>query len=232
MLHDASMDGLSISIRKAIVDRDEVSVRSLSRYYALALGMWSEVLLLKVLHERRAFSFEEIERILRLGAAQRWEETVKSCFRKHFKRVELSELTLRPDAFNQYQTIVKALRTELVPTISLRNCLAHGQLRYTLREDLACIDERLMRQLRGDNFLTLSIKRRILLDISRVVRSLAIWHKNFGEHFNEHFYRVVHSVHKVKSTKQREYDAYSEMLRSRSERGREHRRNNEAKLAK
>lgn len=225
---DASMNALSGSIHKAIATKDEQTVQSLSRHFALALGMWSEVLLLKVLHEHRAFTFDEIAQILKIGATDRWKELVKFCFRKHFNVTDLNILTLRHSRFSQYKTLMETLETELLPIINLRNRLAHGQLRYTLGDNYSSIDERLMQQLYRENILTLQIKRRILFYISRIVRSLAIWHPKFDEHFDKYYNVVVCSTHKVKTNK---YKDYCEELIARSARGRQYRQRNEAEAS-
>ena len=222
------MDALSGSIRKAIATKDEKTVQSLSRHFALALGMWSEVLLLKVLHERSAFTFDEIDQTLKIGAIDRWKELVRLCFRKHFHVTDLNVLTLRHSRFSQYKTLMETLENELLPIINLRNRLAHGQLRYTLGDSCSSIDERLMQQLRRENILTLQLKRRILFYISRIVRSLAIWHPKFDDHFDRYYSVVVCSTHMVKTSK---YKDYCEELIARSARGRQYRQRNEAQAS-
>lgn len=224
------MDALSRSIHKAIAAKDEKTVQSLSRHrhYALDLGMWSEVLLLKVLHERRAFTFREIDQILRIAATDRWKELVKLCFRKHFHTTDLNDLTLPHSRFSQYKTLMESLENELLPIVNLRNRLAHGQLRYTLRDSYSSIDERLMQQLHRENIVTLQIKRRILFYISRIVRSLAIWHPKFNEHFDKYYSVVVCSTHEVKTS---QYKDYCEQLIARSARGRQYRQRNEAQAS-
>jgi len=222
---DASMDALSRSIHKAIAAKDEKTVQSLSRHYTLALGMWSEVLLLKVLHEQRAFTFHEIDQILRIAATDRWKELVKLCFRNRFRTIDLNERTLPPSRFSQHKTLMESLENELLPIVNLRNRLAHGQLRYTLRNSYSSIDERLMRQLHRENIVTLQIKRRILFYISRIVRSLAIWHPKFNEHFDKYYSVVISSNYELRTSK---YEDYCEELIARSTRGRQYRQRNEA----
>ncbi len=220
---NTSMDRLSLSIRRAIRKEDKKTVSALTPYYALSLGMWSEVRLLKLLHERRGFTLEEIKEILSRNLIEMWKFVVEMSFRKHYKKDELTIKTLKHTKYQQYQTIKESLDQELIPVIELRNRLAHGQLTYTLCSDRTGINTQLMANLNRENIVTLQLKRRLLDHIARIIHSIAVFHPNFDKDFDKNYDIVINATEQIQEC---DFEAYSRYLRSRYFRGREWRKNN------
>lgn len=214
---NTSMDRLSLSIRSAIAREDRKTEFALTHYYTLALGMWAEVRLLKLLHEHRVFNAKIIAGLPK-DQITRWKSIVDLSFRKHFKVSELTIDTLRFNKFMQYKELIERLGTELSPVIVLRNRLAHGQLRYTLIEDCSSLNETLMQQLHRENIMTLQLKRRLLDHIARIIHALIVFHPNFNMIFDRHYAVVLDSARQIKRNK---FKDYRTCLRERYVRGKD-----------
>jgi hypothetical protein len=214
-----ALDHVARSGRESLARRRESEVPTFVRLHAFLLGAWAECRLLKLLHERKAFTDADRQRIVSQSTAlDRWTTTIELAFRKHYgvSSARLSRSSLPPTAFLRYASILEIVASELKVAIELRNKLAHGQWIYPLNHELTEVSQTQMDALRLENLFTLEQKRRLIEVIAALVNDLVISRPAFERDFDKHYRIVTQTQINLVS---RDYQKWVSQLRTSYERG-------------
>ncbi|MFQ5852626.1 MAG: hypothetical protein ACE5JU_18870 [Candidatus Binatia bacterium] len=221
---DTALQRVTRSLRDAISRSDDETTFAFVRLYALMLGAWAECRLSKLLYEPNAFNESE-RHCIRERSTQfdRWSVTVEIAFRKHYHvpRATLSESTLSHSVYARYSSLVKMLNEDLLPTIQLRNKLAHGQWRYPLNSEGDDVAQEQMDVLRNENLLSLQFKRKLLNYLSDVIHDLVVSRPTFERDFDDHYRAIVQTRQNLRN---RSFSSYIQKMRGKYKRGQEKRR--------
>ncbi|MGN7503712.1 MAG: hypothetical protein ACTHPO_12090 [Alphaproteobacteria bacterium] len=213
---DSALLHTALAAKEAIRLRQHKQVTIFNRMYALTLGAWAEVRLLKLLYDTGGFPVV-IRRQVEASDTlyERWEMCIEKAFEHKYNRPTDS---LPKTAKLRYELIIKYLETHLKPTITIRNKLAHGQWIYPLNCDLSSVEESAKASLEQQNIMILQYKKNMLNAIASVIHDLVVSRPTFERDFDKHFQKVD-DIERDIST--RTYKSYVKELIKRFERGKQ-----------
>lgn len=210
---------LALSIRHSIARQQVSTEESLVRLYTLLLATWAEARLVKLIHEKRAFTVEERAHLLdEPSQLACWKATVRKAFQKHYKTRKLSETTLGVANYARHTRIQEILDSEFDLIISLRNRLAHGQWVYPLNNTRNAVATTYMAALKRENFGRLQQKKNILFHVSEIIHHLVVSKPWFETAFDVHYRAILDAT---RNLEKRSYSSYREQLRAKLQRGRQ-----------
>ena len=214
----AGLDHVFRSARDAIARSDSTVIDTHIRLLSFLLGVWSEVRLLKILHEPNGFSQAQRECISKDSALQRWLLAVELAFRKRYK---IPKAALRPPrlpstAHFRFRTLTETLENELSGIITIRNKLAHGQWVYPLTKEMDRVATDQMRALNQENILSLTSKRRLVEILCEIVHDLIVSKPTFDRDWDKHFRRFEQTRTNLR---RKEYQKWQGHIRARYRRG-------------
>lgn len=128
---------------RAIREKQESDLISLTRFYALLYSAYAEVSFLKLIHSPNAFSDSEIEQIKR---RRNLEEKWKKCVELAFLR--LNTIGNAGEIANKKQTILRILDEYIIGPSQIRNKIAHGQWSVCLNNDSSKINPIITQEIR------------------------------------------------------------------------------------
>lgn len=218
-----SLDRTALLLRQAISKNDSKNEQSLTKMYALLLGIWAENRLAKTIYQKRVLTHEKRGKLLRKGTQiQKWEKIVNESFKKRYKVKKLNEMSLGHTVFQQHSAIITLLKNDLEPVISLRNKLAHGQWINIFNSNPDETKKRLqhdkMNSLSNDNIISLQGKRQILYHIASLIHTCLDRKPWFKRDFDYH-YRVIQQT-KINMQKH-SFDDYKAKMQAKFKRGRQ-----------
>ncbi|MEK6418109.1 MAG: hypothetical protein V4801_00735 [Burkholderia gladioli] len=197
--------------KAAIATKRSAELSSLLRLYALLIGAWAEVRLLKVVHEPDAFS--DAERLLILSEKtqlDQWKMLAETAFRKHYVIALPTPINKLPhSARSRFDAISELFDNELSTVITVRNKLAHGQWEYALNGTNDAIEQSIMKELKKENYLSLQFKDDLISCIADIANVLSVSQKAFERDFDQ-FYSKFEQLRL--NLKNRKYSKYEAML--------------------
>lgn len=207
-------------LKRCIAIDQGAAASALLKTFTLLIGAWSEVRLLKLLHEPNGFL--EIDRNQILGAdskIEQWKLSVQIGFRRRYNvpNAALSAQSLPATAYLRYRDIAQLIENDLRPIIEIRNKLAHGQWARTLNSEMDDISQNMMAMLNTENALSANFKKRIIEALSRIVNDLIVGGLAFDRDFDSH-YRILEQT--KTNLRTRRYERWVNSLRDQSSRGR------------
>lgn len=206
--------------KRCLATRQDTAARSLLKTFTLLIGAWSEVRLLKLLHEDNGFSGHERTRILAANTkVAQWQSALEIGFRRRYNvpAAAISRQSLPATAYLRYHEMVSLIENDLRPIVEIRNKLAHGQWARTLNAELTGISSEMMALLNTENALSANYKMKILEVVSRLVNDLMIGGAAFDRDFDSHYRQLEQTKTNLRS---RSFDEWEGMLRSKFGRGR------------
>lgn len=220
---DQALDQTASSLRISIRICNLKQTKYFTCLFAMLLGAWAEVRLLKLLNEINAFNDSQTRKILQKPSLYlQWQEAVKISFEvKYCTGGQYMPATARL----RYQEIKNLMDVHLKPVIELRNKLAHGQWAFPLNSKNTDLAADAMRALKQQNLLNLQFKKQLLELISFMINDLALSKPTFERDFDNHFRRVDEVQRNLSN---RSYTDYCNVLICRYKKGLVKRRVNEA----
>jgi hypothetical protein len=206
-------------LKRCIATRQTVATNVLLKTFVLLIGAWSEVRLLKLLHEPHGFLDPERDKIL--GGSSKidqWKLCVELGFRRRYgvRSAVISRTSFPLTAYLRYQELNTLLEHDLRPIIEIRNKLAHGQWERALNNDLTDVSQAMMALLNTENALSANFKKNIVEALSRLVNDLVVGGNAFDRDFDVH-YRTLEQARTNLRT--RSYQSWCSSLQSKFERG-------------
>ena len=163
---DLACNHIYRELKRCLATKQDKAVDALLKTFTLLIGAWSEVRLLKVLHEPNGFAEAERSKVLNTTAKiDQWKLLAEIGFRRRYNlpNAQLSRQTLPLTAYLRYQEIISVIEKDLRPIIEIRNKLAHGQWARTLNSEMTDISSSMMALLNTENALSANFKKKIYL---------------------------------------------------------------------
>lgn len=218
---------IELDLRRFISISDSKNEYTYTKILSQLITCWAEVRILKVLYEQGAFSQSEIDAILhgRATLESKWKDSVELAFLKAYSLnrslpVE-SQLTGEPRA--RYNQIIDLISNELLPSIQLRNRIAHGQWRTAFTSNLKNISAPLTQQLSRENIISLQLKKNILIGLALIIHDLAVSRPTFERDFDKYFRSILENRRNLHN---RDYNVYKLKMIAQYQRGLLKRRQN------
>lgn len=211
------------SIKDAIREGDKEKEYIFTLLATQIIGNWAEVRLHKLLHEIKCFSDIELNFINCSSSSleERWLNTFRLSVCRHFK-IKLTRddkmimARLNRIDYHMYSDIVEVIENYMVPSINLRNRIAHGQLKKVLNSDLTQISEDLMREINTINIIKVQNMYKILKLLSQLINDISISPSTYLRDFN----LIYSNIKKFADNKhKRNYEKYCNTLIDRYQRG-------------
>lgn len=215
-------DSLGLSLRHNLALGKNLEAESLTRIYALLVGVWAEVRLQKILFEPGGFQAARRGLVILCKKQQaKWEMAVKLGFCEHlgvpdnvilngtatipvddiqqkvnkiFSNID-AELTTKLDTAKmaKYQSIIQLIRSDLLYIVELRNKLAHGQLCFILNSKGNDIVQSKIDALNQENNLTLQNKLKLLENLANIIHDLVVTEPTFDRDFVNNYNKIINN---------------------------------------
>ncbi|WP_299159053.1 hypothetical protein [uncultured Tenacibaculum sp.] len=206
-------------LRRYISIEQESKVYKYTKILSYLVTCWSEVRILKLTYENNAFTSSEIGIIINSGTlADKWKNALKIAVCKAYNINPItdfvSQLPFTPK--NRYLEIYHLIESDLLPSIELRNRIAHGQWKYAFTNDLKNANTHLTGQLRQENIVNLQLKRKLLTGLSFLIHDLIISEATFDRDFDKN-YRLIEQ--NKRNLHKRDYASYKTKMVEKYQRG-------------
>lgn len=120
---------------RAIREKNDADLNSLTKLYALLYSAYAEVSLLKLIHTPNAFGDSEITQIENgRNLEEKWKKCVELAFKKLNTDANLGEIA------NKKRTLTKIQNKYIIAPSLIRNKVAHGQWIVCLNNDCSRIN--------------------------------------------------------------------------------------------
>ncbi len=177
-------------LRKYISMAEERPVYKYTKLLSQLIICWAETRILKLAYEKNAFDVNQINEIItRRTLEQKWLTSLNIAISKAYKiksKINI-ENSLPFTARARYNEIKKLINTDLVPSIELRNRIAHGQWRIAFTNNLKAISTELTGRLRTENIVSLQLKKKLLIRLAILIHDLAVSPKTFERDFDKNY---------------------------------------------
>jgi hypothetical protein len=214
-----ALNGVERDLRYYVARSDDPRVAVYTRLLTHLVTAWAEVRVLKLAYEPGRFSPQEIASILQAETAKhRWLLSLEISVRKAYSvssgRALAASLTFTPHA--RYLALVELIESELLPSIELRNRIAHGQWEFALSNDLRSVNGQLTQEMQKQNIVTLQLRRRIFESLGQLIHNLAVSPVTFERDFDAG-YRTIEQQRN--NLHHRDYAKYEQAMVAKYRRG-------------
>jgi hypothetical protein len=206
-------------LRRYISTEQEGKVYKYTKILSYLVTCWSEVRILKLTYEDNAFTANEITSIINSSTlADKWKKALKIAISKAYNVNQItdfvSQLPFTPKS--RYLEIHHLIESDLLPSIELRNRIAHGQWKYAFTNDLKNTNTQLTGKLRQENIVNLQLKRKLLTGLSFLIHDLIISEATFDRDFDKN-YRLIEE--NKRNLHKRDYTSYKTKMVEKYQRG-------------
>jgi hypothetical protein len=223
---------VELDLRRYISIEDSKNEYTYTKILSQLITCWTEVRILKLIYEDRAFTQAEIDLIIPTRPARpatlenKWKKALEIAISKAY-RLDVTldiETQLSGDILLQYQDITKLITEDLVPLIEIRNRIAHGQWKFAFTSSLRNISTDLTAKISAENIVSLQLKQSILTGLALLIHDLAVSPPTFQRDFQRNY-------NKIKSNKEnlhkRSYSDYKRIMIEKYKRGQTKKNSNE-----
>ncbi|TBV26518.1 hypothetical protein DMZ43_05470 [Meridianimaribacter sp. CL38] len=213
-------------LRRYISMEQESKVYKYTKILSYLVTCWSEVRILKLTYEDNAFSQSEIGIIINSGTlADKWKNALKIAVCKAYNlNPTVDFVSLLPfTPKSRYLEIHHLIESDLLPSIEIRNRIAHGQWKYAFTNDLRNTNTQLTGHLRQENIVKLQLKRKLLTGLSFLIHDLIISEATFDRDFDKN-YRLIEE--NKRNLHKRDYASYKLKMVEKYQRGKLKRKEN------
>lgn len=209
-------------LRKYISMEQSHNEKIYTKILSYLVTCWTEVRILKLIHEQNAFTEDEMKIVMAARTLeQKWIRALNISICKAYglqitnesERIE-QLLPFTPRA--RYKEIRNLIETDLVPSITIRNRIAHGQWVYALTNDLSAVSPELMRDLQKENIVELQLRVKIFKNLAQIIHDLAVSPSTFERYFDENFQKLEQQKNNLHK---RNYRTYKEKMVQKYQRG-------------
>jgi hypothetical protein len=197
---DRAFDIAARECRRAIGRQDVAAIDCLTKTCIFLFGARMENRLFRLLYEPTAFTDERRARILVQGRGieDAWVATIGEAFaaRRNLRpRAVPDRLSFTDKA--RHDELVRLVRDELAPIITLRNVLGHGQWHRALTADRSRVDAGRMQLLRTTRLWHLTIKANLLEHLVWLLHDLAVTDFAFERDFDKRWTDLQSAKHRL-----------------------------------
>ena len=206
---DVAFETTARACRTAIGQEDHSTVDALTKTCAFLFGARMENRLFRLLFEPGGYSDAQRERILQAKSIEdSWVRAVSEAFAERYS-LRPSSVPDRLSFTNRarHDELVRLVRDELAPVITLRNVLGHGQWHRALAPDRSRIDESRMRLLTATRLWHLTVKANVLDHLVWILHDLAVTDSAFERDFDKRWADLESAKHRLSLNKYQEWEA-------------------------
>lgn len=196
---DRAFDIVARDCRAAIARENAVEVDALTKTCILLFGARMENRFHRLVFEPGAFSDVQRERIISSRSLEdSWVATISEAFAaRRSIRPSMVPARLAFTDKSRYDELVRLVRDELAPIITLRNVLAHGQWHRALTSDRSGVDPERMALLGRTRLWHLTIKANLLEHVVWLVHDLAVTDSAFERDFDKRWTDMIAAKHRL-----------------------------------
>ncbi len=226
---------VELDLRHYISVEDSKNEYTYTKILSQLITCWTEVRILKLIYEDRAFTQAEIDLIIPTRPARpatledKWKNAMKIAISKAYGlNINLDiESQLYGDILISYRDITKLISEDLVPSIEIRNRIAHGQWKIAFTGSLRSISTDLTAKIFAENIVSLQMKQNILTGLALLIHDLAVSPPTFERDFRTNY-------NKIKSNKEnlhkRSYIDYKRIMVEKYKRGQIKKKSNDSQI--
>lgn len=190
---DRAFDLVAKQCREAIARGDSRATESLTKTCGFLLGARMENRLFRLVHEPGALDEEQRHRVLAAKNIQAsWEMLIQEAYasRRGLKSHQIPQQLGFTDRA-RYDELVRVVREELAPVITLRNVLGHGQWHRALDADRKEISPQRTGLVKTTRLWHLNIRANLLDQLVWLVHDLAVTAGAFERDFDKRWSRLM-----------------------------------------
>lgn len=184
---------IKILVNKAIRNKDNQTIDSLTKLYALLYSSYVEVSFIKLIHTYGAFSESEISQI---QSKRNLEEKWQKCVELLFSRIN-SPTNLGENA-NKKQKLTRILDEYIIKPSQIRNKVAHGQWVVCLNNACTDINNDTTNELQNLDFVIIDRYFSIYKQFQQCILDLSVSPKT---HYRDYYSIITNLEQYIESTK-------------------------------
>lgn len=189
----AAITIIELDLRRYISTQQEKNVFIYTKILSYLITCWAEVRILKLTYENKAFTQSEIDEILSSKTLElKWQNALDIAISKAYglnNRNNISSKLATTPRF-RHNEMSELIKSDLLPSIELRNRIAHGQWKIAFQIDLKNISTKLTGELRKENIVALQLKKKSLIGLAQTIHDLAVSPSTFERDFDKN-YRLI-----------------------------------------
>lgn len=194
---------LKLDLNLSIAQEDEIKTTIYNKLLSALITSWAEVRVLKLIHEPNGFT--DSERIFienrSLSLETKWKNALKisMCKAYSINYLDLNgklikdnrfERMLSIDVKNKFLELIDIINTDLVPSINIRNKIAHGQWKYPIAKDFKSVDIEMQNQFIDENLIVFLCRINIFEKLSQMIHDLCVSKPTFERDFDKLFANI------------------------------------------
>lgn len=197
------IDVLKLDLNKSISQEDEIKINIYNKLLSSTITSWAEVRILKLANEPNGFDDDEREFIenRNLSLQQKWENALKISICKAYSINYLTsnnklitdsivESNLSDDIKIKFNELKDIIKNDLVPSIHIRNKIAHGQWKYPISNDFKSVNIELENEFYNENIIRFSYRINIFEKLSQIIHDLCVSKPTFERDFDRLFANI------------------------------------------
>jgi hypothetical protein len=238
-LEDA-IEHIQRDLRLAISKKQENKNYTYTKLFSYLVVCWCEARIMKLIHEPqviktisnktlnkpKSFTQDEINQILLSKTLKdKWVKTLQVAISKAYVvKVDNNFPGNLPFTSRvRYLEIESLIKDELLPSIELRNRIAHGQWKQAFNNDLSAFSQDITNSLRTENIVELQLNYAMFKSIAQLIHDLASSKQTFERDFDNNFRTIEQNKLNLH---ERDYSSYCQSLIEKFERGSNHKKEN------
>lgn len=180
-------------VNEAIRDKDNSTIDSLTKLYALLYSSYVEVSFIKLIHTYGAFSESEIRQIQsQRNLEEKWQKCVELLFSRINTSTNLGEIA------NKKQKLTRILKEYIINPSQIRNKVAHGQWVICLNNECTDINKDTTNELQNLDFVIIDRYFSIYKQFQQCILDLSISPKT---HYRDYYLIITDLEEYIESTK-------------------------------
>lgn len=178
---------------RAIREKNDADLNSLTKLYALLYSAYAEVSLLKLIHTPNAFGDSEIAQIENgRNLEEKWKKCVELAFKKLNTDANLGEIA------NKKQTLTRIQNEYIIAPSQIRNKVAHGQWIVCLNNDCSHINVDATAEMKRLDFVKIDRLFSIYERFQQCILDLAISQRT---HYRDYYVIITNLDEYIDSTR-------------------------------
>ena len=181
---------VELDLRRYISIQQEKHSYKYTKLLSYLITCWTEVRILKLAYEKNGFSQYERDIIISAGTLNdKWITALDIAICKAYginKNLDIAT-QLQFTARVRYNELKNLISSDLLPSIEIRNRIAHGQWKIAFTNNLRNTSSPLTGQLRLENIVLLQLKKKLLIGLSSLIHDLAVSPLTFERDFDKNY---------------------------------------------
>lgn len=195
--------------REAIARQDVPAVSALTKTCVLLFGARMENRLFRLLYEPTGFDGGQRARVLKASSIEdRWKLVIREAFAAR-RGIRPSQVPARLGFTDKarYDELIKIVREQLGPLITLRNTLAHGHWHRALNHERTTVDPERMRLLNTTRLWHLKIKANLLEHLVWLLHDLVLTRHAFERDFDKRWNDLQSAYSRLQLDRYRDWES-------------------------